>query len=129
VLAGAVCALGVLVPGLSPSNLLLVFGLYDPMLQGFKNFDLIGVFLPILIGAVAVVLLFSKLMDMLLTKAHSRVYHFILGIVLASTILIVIPPVADYSKLSLSDGLLSASLFIFGVLLGLWMGRLEDRYK
>ncbi|MDR0963952.1 MAG: DUF368 domain-containing protein [Clostridium sp.] len=129
VLAGAVCALGVLVPGLSPSNLLLVFGLYDPMLQGFKDFDLVGVFLPILIGAVAVVLLFSKLMDMLLTKAHSRVYHFILGIVLASTILIVLPPVADYSKFSLSDGLLSASLFICGVLLGLWMGRLEDRYK
>ena len=36
VLAGALLALGVLVPGLSPSNLLLILGLYAPMLTRFK---------------------------------------------------------------------------------------------
>ena len=50
ILAGALIALGVLVPGLSPSNLLLILGLYSPMLTGFKNFDLVNVFLPIAIG-------------------------------------------------------------------------------
>ena len=44
ILAGALIALGVLVPGLSPSNLLLILGLYSPMLTGFKNFDLVNVF-------------------------------------------------------------------------------------
>src|SRR3712207_7847976 len=42
VLAGALIALGILVPGLSPSNLLLILGLYSPMLIGFKSLDLIG---------------------------------------------------------------------------------------
>ena len=45
VLAGALLALGVLVPGLSPSNLLLILGLYAPMLTGFKTFDLLGIVL------------------------------------------------------------------------------------
>ncbi len=44
VIAGGLIALGVLVPGLSPSNLLLVLGLYDPMLKGFKSFDIMGSF-------------------------------------------------------------------------------------
>ena len=39
VLAGGLIALGVLVPGLSPSNLLLVLGLYDvERLQGVRHF-------------------------------------------------------------------------------------------
>ena len=86
VLAGALLALGVLVPGLSPSNLLLILGLYAPMLTGFKTFDLLGTFLPIGIGAGATLIIFSKLMDYALNNYHSRVYHFIIGIVLSSTL-------------------------------------------
>ncbi|MDU7551623.1 MAG: DUF368 domain-containing protein, partial [Streptococcus mitis] len=85
VLAGALLALGVLVPGLSPSNLLLILGLYAPMLTGFKTFDLLGTFFPIGIGAGATLVIFSKLMDYALNNYHSRVYHFIIGIVLSST--------------------------------------------
>jgi len=91
VLAGALLALGVLVPGLSPSNLLLILGLYAPMLTGFKTFDLLGTFFPIGIGAGATLIIFSKLMDYALNNYHSRVYHFIIGIVLSSTLLILIP--------------------------------------
>lgn len=76
ILAGALIALGVLVPGLSPSNLLLIMGLYAPMLTGFKNLDLVGVFLPIAIGGATTMLLFSKAMDYALNHYHSRVYHF-----------------------------------------------------
>src|SRR3712207_7131684 len=63
VLAGALIALGILVPGLSPSNLLLILGLYSPMLIGFKSLDLIGTFLPIAIGGLLTMLAFSKVMD------------------------------------------------------------------
>ena len=91
ILAGALIALGVLVPGLSPSNLLLIMGLYAPMLTGFKNLDLVGVFLPIAIGGATTMLLFSKAMDYALNHYHSRVYHFILGLVISSTLLIIIP--------------------------------------
>lgn len=129
VMAGGLIALGVLVPGLSPSNLLLVLGLYDPMLKGFKSFDIMGVFLPMAIGGILVMLLFSKLMEWLLHHFHSRVYHFIIGIVIASTILIIIPPVANYAGFTIMTGILSLILFVLGLLLGFWMSKLEEKYK
>ncbi|MGM0123360.1 hypothetical protein IGI37_000726 [Enterococcus sp. AZ194] len=129
VIAGGLIALGVLVPGLSPSNLLLVLGLYDPMLKGFKSFDIMGVFLPIAIGGIIVVLGFSKIMEWLLEHFHSQVYHFIIGIVAASTLLIVIPPVADYSGSNVVTLIMSIILFLLGAWLGLWMSKLEDKYK
>ena len=129
VLAGGLIALGVLVPGLSPSNLLLVLGLYDPMLKGFKGFDILGVFLPIAIGGLLVMLLFSKLMEWLLEHYHSKVYHFIFGIVIASTVLIVLPPVADYSGFTWLTAVSGVILFVLGYWLGAWMSKLEEKYK
>lgn len=131
--AGVLIALGVLVPGLSPSNLLIILGLYAPMLQGFKSFDPL-VFIPIALGGMISMLTFSKAMESLIKHHHSRVYHFILGIVLASTILILIPN--PYSSESISyqnvtgwDWILSIGLFILGCILALWMSRLEEKYK
>ena len=134
VLAGALLALGVLVPGLSPSNLLLILGLYAPMLTGFKTFDLLGTFFPIGIGAGAALIIFSKLMDYALNNYHSRVYHFIIGIVLSSTLLILIPNAGNaesiqYTGLSLVGYVIIAFFFALGIWLGIWMSQLEDKYK
>ncbi|AWI40423.1 DUF368 domain-containing protein [Lactiplantibacillus plantarum] len=134
IVAGALIALGVLVPGLSPSNLLLILGLFTPMLTGFKRLDIVGVYLPIAIGGILAMALFSKLMDHLLVKFHSRVYHFILGIVLASTMLILIPnPYAaesiSYVHATLSTYLFSAIALAVGIALGYWMSALESKYK
>ena len=134
VLAGALLALGVLVPGLSPSNLLLILGLYTPMLTGFKTFDLLGTFFPIGIGAGATLIIFSKLMDYALNNYHSRVYHFIIGIVLSSTLLILIPNAGNaesiqYTGLSLVGYVIIAFFFALGIWLGIWMSQLEDKYK
>nr|WP_309302447.1 DUF368 domain-containing protein [Streptococcus zalophi] len=134
ILAGALIALGVLVPGLSPSNLLLIMGLYTPMLNGFKNLDLLGVFLPIAIGGAITMLSFSKLMDYALSHYHSRVYHFIIGLVLSSTLLIVIPNVKNsesisYSGVSLWTLILVIIFFVAGIALGVWMSQLEEKYK
>jgi len=128
-LAGGLIALGILVPGLSPSNLLLVLGLYDPMLNGFKNFDVLGTFLPIAIGGILVILLLSKFIEWLLKQFHSRMYHFIIGIVIASTILIIIPPVANYSNFTMLTGIVSVILFMLGLVLGFWMSKLEEKFK
>ena len=134
ILAGALLALGVLVPGLSPSNLLLILGLYTPMLTGFKTFDLFGTFLPIGIGALATLVIFSKFMDYALRVYHSRVYHFIIAIVLSSTLLILIPNAGsaesiNYSGLSLVSYVIIAFFFALGIWLGIWMSQLEDKYK
>lgn len=134
ILAGSLLALGVLVPGLSPSNLLLILGLYAPMLTGFKTFDLLGTFFPIGIGAGATLIVFSKLMDYALNNYHSRVYHFIIGIVLSSTLLILIPNAGNaesiqYTGLSLVSYVIIAFFFALGIWLGIWMSQLEDKYK
>jgi len=128
VIAGVLIALGIIVPGLSPSNLLIVLGLFDAMIAGFKGVKIM-VFLPIAVGAIATLLLFSKFMERMLHNHYSKLYHFILGIVSASTLLIVIPPVVSYADFSFLDGILSAVLFALGYLLGWWMGRLEEKYK
>ena len=134
ILAGALIALGVLVPGLSPSNLLLILGLYSPMLTGFKNFDLVNVFLPIAIGGILAMLLFAKSMEHLLEHHHSRVFHFILGIVAASTVLILVPNHQSAESISYAGSgvltfVLAAIFTALGLWLGLWMSRLEERYK
>lgn len=134
VLAGALIALGILIPGLSPSNLLLILGLYTPMLTGFKRLDLFGTFLPIGIGGALALILFSKAMDYILKHYHSRVYHFIIGIVLSSTLLIVLPQSGNnesisYAGVSIFILVLAAFFFGLGIWLGIWMSQLEEKYK
>ena len=124
VMAGGIFALGIIVPGLSPSNFLLYLGMYDSMTNGIKSLDFM-VIIPLLLGAVITVLLFSKLFDWLFGRFYSGMFHFILGVVLASTVLI-IP--RDYSYFSLG-GLGCLVLTAAGVALGAFMSRLEDKYK
>ncbi|HEL1992870.1 TPA: DUF368 domain-containing protein [Streptococcus suis] len=134
VLAGTLIALGVLVPGLSPSNLLLILGIYTPMLNGFKSLDLFGTFLPIAIGGVLAMVAFSKAMDHALKAYHSRVYHFIIGIVSSSTLLILIPQASNKESISYAGAnfvtwIAAIVLLILGAWLGLWMSKLEEKYK
>ncbi|KAA9178524.1 DUF368 domain-containing protein [Enterococcus durans] len=125
IIAGGLIGLGMIVPGLSPSNFLVYMGLYKAMADGFKEMRL-DVILPIALGGIVCVLGLSKIMDYIFSKAYSKLFHFILGVVFASTIMI-IP--TDYSGLGLLGILLCPVLFIAGALLGWWMSRLEERYK
>src|SRR5699024_2371 len=87
-IAGVLIALGIIVPGLSPSNFLVYVGMYKAMSDGIKTLDF-GVILPIGIGAVITVLSLSKVMDYIFSKAYSQLFHFIMGVVFASTIMII----------------------------------------
>ncbi len=121
IMAGAIFALGLIVPGLSPSNFLMYMNMYKPMTDGIKDLDF-SVILPIGIGALICVLSLSKLMDFIFRKAYSKMHHFIMGVVFASTT-IIIP--RHYNYLSLG-GFVCLIVCILGVLLGLWMSKLEE---
>jgi putative membrane protein len=69
--SGALMAFGSIVPGLSPSNLLLFLQLYEPMTQGIASLNF-GVIMPLGIGGVITVLAFSRLMAFVFKKAHGR---------------------------------------------------------
>ena len=145
-LAGALIALGVLVPGLSPSNLLIILGLLQPMLQRWgREYDYgIGdaliTLVAVAVGVVLVLAVFSKFMERLLDRFYSRVYHFIIGFVLASTVLILLPTPSGSALYGHADAMsyagvtggtivTAAGLFVTGLALGLWMSVLERKYK
>lgn len=123
-IAGALIGLGLIVPGLSPSNFLVYMGMYKAMADGFKSIDL-GVIIPIGIGGLVTVLSLSKLMDWVFSRFYAPMFHFILGIVFASTVMIV---PTDYSGISLLGFLGCGILCLLGAALGWWMSRLEERY-
>jgi putative membrane protein len=124
ILSGFLIALGVLVPGLSPSNFLVYLGMYKPMVDGFKTVDL-TVLLPIFLGFAVCLFSLSALMDMLFKKAYAGLFHFVVGIVIASTFMIV---PTDYNYLT-SGSVACALALLAGTGLGFWMSRLEEKYK
>ncbi len=88
ILAGVLFGLGVVVPGMSPSNFLIYLDLYQPMASGIRQLDF-GVIIPLAIGVIVCVFAFAQLVNWLFNKSYAFMYHFILGIVVGSTLAII----------------------------------------
>lgn len=127
VLSGGIFASGFVVPGLSPSNFLIYLNLYQPLTEGIRTLDF-SVLIPVAIGAVLCILLFSKAVRRLLDIAYPWVFHFVFGVVVASTV-IIFPPLELYQGMTILGYITVFILFLAGLALGLWMGRLEEKYK
>ena len=125
--AGGIFASGLVVPGLSPSNFLIYFNLYQPLTEGIRKLDF-SIVIPVGIGAVITILIFSRVMRNIMDRAYATVFHFILGVVVASTAIIA-PSMDLYIGYTTIDYIIVALIFVLGVLLGLWMGNLEEKYK
>ena len=91
---GFCLALSVIAPGMSFSTLLMPLGLYTPFIDGIGNFDF-GVLIPGGIGAALTVILFSQAVNWLMAHHYSVVFHGIIGVVIAATIVIV--PFASFT--------------------------------
>lgn len=125
--AGGIFASGLVVPGLSPSNFLIYFNLYQPLTEGIRKLDF-SIIIPVGIGAVIVVLVFSRVMRAIMDRAYATVFHFILGVVVASTVIIA-PSTDLYAGYTPLDYIIVILIFGLGIVLGLWMGSLEEKYK
>lgn len=134
--SGLLMGLGLIVPGMSPSNFLIYFGLYDKMATGIKDFDF-AVIIPLIIGFIICILLFSKLASWLFKKYYSGMYHFILGMVTGSSLAIfptVVFPAFTGNQLaaaglSFASALLfCAALFIAGTLASYFFSKVEEKY-
>jgi putative membrane protein len=119
--SGAFIALGILVPGLSPSNFLVFMGMYKPMVDAFKNLDLAAL-LPLFAGAALCLILLSKAVDLLFRKAYAGLFHGVLGLVFASTVMII--PL-NYNYLQ-AAALLCVLTLLAGAALGWWMSGLSS---
>ena len=134
--SGLLMGLGLIIPGMSPSNFLIYFGLYDKMATGIKEFDFL-VIIPLIIGFVICVLLFAKVAAWLFRKYYSGMYHFILGMVVGSSLAIfptVVFPAFTSEQLTITGLSFSSSLlfclilFIIGTLLSFQFSKIEEKY-
>jgi len=134
--SGALIGLGVVVPGMSPSNFLIYCGLYDKMAIGIKDFDF-GVIIPLIIGLVVCVLMFAKLAAYLFRRYYSEMYHFILGMVAGSSLAIfptVVFPAFHTEQLAASglsffgSFLLCIAFLGVGVIISYLFSKVEEKY-
>lgn len=124
-IAGGLIGLGMIVPGLSPSNFLVYMGMYKDMSDGIKTLNF-SILIPIAIGGLVTVLALSRVMDYIFSRAYAQLFHFIIGIVFASTVMI-IP--TNYAGMTIVGYVGCLLLFLLGCLLGNWMSHLEETYK
>ena len=122
VLSGALTGLGLVVPGMSPSNFLLYLGLYQPMANGIKNLEL-GVILPLILGVVLVIFLFARVVSWLFHKHHTLMYHIIIGIVIGSTAAIIPSGVSGIGVI-----LACALLFLVGAAASFGLAKLDEKH-
>ena len=81
-------ALSIIAPGMSFSTLLMPLGLYQPFVDGVGSLDF-GVLVPAGIGAVLTFILLAKLIAWLMDNHYSVMFHSIVGIVIAATLVII----------------------------------------
>lgn len=115
VFCGTVWGFSLVIPGLSSSSILIYMGLYQPMTAGIANLDF-GVILPLLGGLLITVLLSARLINNLFEKQYTLISRIVLGVMIASTLLIL-----PTSFESVVAALLSAVCFTAGFALARWM--------
>ena len=134
--AGAIFGLGLIVPGMSPSNFLIYFGLYKKMADGIYALDF-AVIIPLIIGLAVCILLFSKLVSTLFRVAYSVMYHVILGLVVGSSLAIlptIVMPALTPAALAISGLSLTAAiagcliLLVVGIIASYLFSKLENKY-
>lgn len=123
-LCGAMWAVGLVVPGMSPSSFFIFFGLYQPMTAGIGHFDF-SILIPMGIGLVLTIAVIARGMNALLRRYYPLVMHAILGIVVASTLAIL--PLGDPA--SFGQILLYVLCFGIGCVLALGMDKLGKRIE
>ena len=121
VISGILIGLGVVLPGLSPSNFLIYLGLYQPMANGIRNLDL-GVIIPLTLGGALIVLVLAKLISLVFNKHYTFMYHMILGVVVGSTIAIIPSGLHGWAIA------VSAGLFVVGALISYGLAKLDEKY-
>lgn len=120
-MSGALIGLGVVVPGMSPSNFLIYLGLYQPMAAGIRSLDL-GVIVPLALGGILCVLLLARLIAWLFKQYYAFMYHLILGIVVGSTLVIIPGGLAGW------DLAISAGMFVAGAAVSYGLAKLDEKY-
>ncbi len=82
-LSGMVAIMAMILPGISGSFILLILGQYDYILNAVSNKDIITI-LPVALGAVVGLMLFSRFLSWLLKNYHSIAIASLIGFMIGS---------------------------------------------
>ncbi len=88
IFSGVLWGLSIVVPGMTSSSILMSLGIYQDLNSGIASFDM-GVIIPWVIGMLGTALLLARLVTYLFEKFYSYSYHAVVGIVIASTVVII----------------------------------------
>lgn len=120
---GVLWGMGIVIPGMTSSSVMMALDLYQPMLEGLANLDLL-VLSASLPGMLLTIFLLARLVTWFFRRYYSVAFHGIFGIVLASTLVII--PTA-YS--SVGEAVCSVFCCIGGFLLAFFLARLDRRIQ
>jgi putative membrane protein len=110
-------------PGISGSTLLLVFGLYLPIMTSIKelltfNFNKLPILIVFGLGVVIGIVFFVKLIRNCLSKHRSKMIYFIIGMMLGSIYSIIMGPTTLDNPVSpLSIKTFNILFFILGCII------------
>ena len=120
---GMLWGMGIVLPGMTSSSVMMALGLYEPMLDGLARLDVL-VLSAALPGMLLTVFLLARVVTWFFRRYYSVAFHGIFGIVLASTLVIV--PV---SYQGVWEAALSALCCGGGFLLAFFLARLDGRIR
>lgn len=121
--AGVVAISSMILPGISGSTLLLIFGLYLPIITGVKdllhfNFSSLPALIIFGLGVITGVVLVTRLLKLTLEKHRSAMIYLILGLMLGSLYAIIMGPTTLSTPVDpLSFATFSPLFFILGGLI------------
>lgn len=118
-IAGIIIAIALILPGISGSYVLLIFGLYDTVLNAINTVN-ISLLVPLLLGAIVGTLATTKAIEKLLQKYPGKTYMMILGFVMGS-ILPIYPGLPGSGEI-----IFSVIALIIGFLFIIWLGKKEE---
>lgn len=85
---GALWGMGVVIPGMTSSSVMMALGLYQPMLEGLARLDLL-VLSAALPGMFLTIAALARLVNWFFRRHYAAAFHGILGFVFASTLVII----------------------------------------
>ena len=128
VIVAAVSAAAMIIPGVSGSFMLMLFGYFEPIIntvKDLKNMSLLthnlSILIPFGIGVVVGILLISKVINYLLKHHEAKTFSAVLGFVIASIVTIVWGLVG--TNINIIELLIGDVLAMLGCMLSLWIGR------
>lgn len=121
---GFCLALSIIAPGMSFSTLLMPLGLYTPFVEGIGNLDF-GVLLPAGIGALLTIVLLARLISWMMDNHYSVMFHSIIGIVIAATVVII--PFASFA--APRTAVVNVICLLVGVVAALLLDRMNQRVR